>query len=388
MSNVNNKTSWFALVIGHMCGMIDLAALPVWVGTLIAGYGFLPAQAGGLATLFLAAVVICSLVLAPRFHKLNGRWIAPAGFWISAACFLVMSQIEAFAPLAVLHFVAGAATGLGISFTHGTMGKTSNPHRIFAFGGLALGIVAILYLGVTPQLISQMGFSMLFYVFAGVMGFAAVVTTLFFPNAAFDTSPNIISEDRPKFSANVWLVIFAIMAMALNSAMIFSFAERVGVDRGFGADHVQLALVTMGIIAVFPSLFAVVLQNRFAPMTVAMIGAVLHGAVALGMMTATDFPMFMAALIPFPFIMVFTHTFVFGHLAKIEPTGRAVAGTPAMIMTGSAVGPLLGGTVVQTYGYGALGILAFAIAVTAMMLFWTSTRQSTDAVPQRSTQTL
>ena len=59
-----------------------------------------------------------------------------------------------------------------------------------------------------------------------------------------------------------------------------------------------------------------------------------------------------------------------------------------MIMTGSAVGPLLGGTVVQTYGYDALGILAFAIAVTAMMLFWASTRQSTDAVPQRSTQAL
>ena len=45
MSAVNSGGARIALVTGHMAGMIDQPALPVWVGTLIAGYAFAPAQA-------------------------------------------------------------------------------------------------------------------------------------------------------------------------------------------------------------------------------------------------------------------------------------------------------------------------------------------------------
>ena len=37
MSDVNSWGARVALVSGHMAGMIDQPALPVWVGTLIAG---------------------------------------------------------------------------------------------------------------------------------------------------------------------------------------------------------------------------------------------------------------------------------------------------------------------------------------------------------------
>ena len=52
--------SWrgrIALMVAHCAGMVDLVALPVWVGALIAQYGFSPQQAGGLATLFLLGAV-------------------------------------------------------------------------------------------------------------------------------------------------------------------------------------------------------------------------------------------------------------------------------------------------------------------------------------------
>ena len=38
-----------ALMVGHCAGMVDLVALPVWVGTLISVYRFDPQQAGLLA---------------------------------------------------------------------------------------------------------------------------------------------------------------------------------------------------------------------------------------------------------------------------------------------------------------------------------------------------
>ncbi|MCO6188434.1 hypothetical protein [Rhizobium sp. L1K21] len=56
-----------------MAGMIDLAALPLWVNTLIDGYGDRPAMGGALPTAFLIGAVIASLTLARAFSGANGR---------------------------------------------------------------------------------------------------------------------------------------------------------------------------------------------------------------------------------------------------------------------------------------------------------------------------
>lgn len=360
MSTVDTKKSWFALIVGHMAGMIDLAALPVWVGTLIAGYSLLPAQAGGLATLFLIGVVLCNLVVSARFHKMNGRWLAPLGFWVAALAFVAMTQITDFVPLAVLHFVGGVGTGIGISLSHGTMGLSRNPHRVFAIASFGLGVLAVVYLGITPRLIAESGPSMLFWVFGAVMGIAALVHTLFFPRVE---PPAVNQTSNAKMSPKVWFLVFGVVCMALNNAMALSFAERAGIDGGFGAEQVQFALITMGLVAILPAIIAAMLEKKLSAMWVAPIGALLHGVCALAMLSADEFPMFMAAIVFMPFLMIFTHTFLFGYLAKLDPTGRAVAATPAMVMTGSAIGPFLGGTIVQNFGYPALGMATFVVAL-------------------------
>ena len=67
--------------------------------------------------------------------------------------------------------------------------------------------------------------------------------------------------------------------------------------------------------------------------------------------------------------MIFTHTFAFGLLSKLDPTARALAATPAMLMIGAAIGPILGGGLVQGLGYGGLGVAAIVIAAIAVGLF-------------------
>ena len=56
-------------------------------------------------------------------------------------------------------------------------------------------------------------------------------------------------------------------------------------------------------------------------------------------------------------------------LARLDPTGRAVAATPAMLMVGAAIGPVLGGTLVKAYGYPALGTAALVVDLVAAILF-------------------
>jgi predicted MFS family arabinose efflux permease len=86
-------------------------------------------------------------------------------------------------------------------------------------------------------------------------------------------------------------------------------------------------------------------------------------------MQSGAFAPYAAAASVFAAVMIFTHTFGFGLLARLEPTGRALAATPAMMMTGAAIGPVLGGTLVKAYGYGSLAFAAAAIAALAVACF-------------------
>ena len=64
-------------------------------------------------------------------------------------------------------------------------------------------------------------------------------------------------------------------------------------------------------------------------------------------MNSPDFIVYSAAFMLLVFVTIFGHTFIFGLFAKLDPTGRMNASTPSMLMLGTAIGPALGGTVVQ-----------------------------------------
>jgi predicted MFS family arabinose efflux permease len=366
---IQSRRGVVALMVAHCAGMVDLIALPVWVGALVAHYHFDPVQAGGLATAFLLAVGAASLLLAPRLPKLDGRTVTVAGFALASACFALASALADYVALMALHAGAGAGTGLALSVTHGTIARSERPHRMFALVGMALGVFAIAFIAVTPQLIAAMGGPALFGTFAAVMGFAAVVCAIAFPSA----SPRVTTDAAPKVPARtlpvVWFGIAGIAAMVLVQSMTFSFLERVGIDRGFGREAINLILIAVGIVNLFPAVLAAFFEKRLSARSVLLIGPVVQALLAATVMNSPALAGYAAATAVFAAVMIFTHTFAFGLLARLEPTGRALATTPAMLMLGSAVGPLLGGVLVTSFGYGSLGLAAVVVAAAAVFCF-------------------
>jgi predicted MFS family arabinose efflux permease len=344
--------------------------LSVWVGTLITHYGFDAQQAGGLPTLFLSGVVLASVVLAPRFHKLPGRWVASVGFAISALAFWLAAAATAYTELAILHAVSGLAAGAALSVTHGTIARSANPHRLFAIAGMALGVFAVVFLGGTPQLIAAMGGAVLFKTFAGVMALGAIAALLAFP------TPNAVSADTTQRTAApaplpkiVWFGIAGIASMTLVQAMIFSFLEGVGLSRGFAQQAINGVLIALGLVNLLPAVLAALLEKRLATRSVLLLGPLIQVALAITIMLSPLFGLYAAAASVFAAVMIFTHTFAFGLLARLDGSGRALAATPAMLMTGSAIGPFLGGTLVTLFGYAALALAAACLAVVAVFCF-------------------
>jgi hypothetical protein len=129
----------------------------------------------------------------------------------------------------------------------------------------------------------------------------------------------------PGVFAVLFLGIVGIACVTVLKAMTFSFLERVGSEHGFERQAINGVLIALGLVNVFPAGFAA--------------------------------------------LLIFVHTFAFGLIAKLESTSRAPAATPAMVMTGSAIWPILGGTLVKGFGYGSLGVAAAIFAAVAVFYF-------------------
>ncbi|MYM81860.1 MFS transporter [Duganella sp. FT50W] len=386
---MNNQTRlnerWpgrLALMVAHCAGMVDLVALPVWVGALISHYGLTPQRAGALATLFLLGAVAASLFWSPRFHRARPARVAPCGFALAALAFVGLAGTGDFMLMALLHALAGAAAGSALSMTHGSMGRSRNPHRMFALAGMALGVFAIAFLGLTPGLVATAGGAALFLVFAGVMLVAAAVAAVAFPtgDAAATGAGHAAPEGR--LSNAVWFAALGIACMGLVQAMLFSFLERIGVDRGFTPAAVTGVLIALGFVNLLPAPLAALLQQRWPARRVVLGGPVAQAALALTIATSSGYLPYAIAGALFAAVMIFTHTFAFGLVAQLDPGGRALSATPAMLMVGAAIGPLLGGTLVQHAGYGMLGSAAVALAVLAVYCFAQAGRHpATAAAP-------
>jgi predicted MFS family arabinose efflux permease len=208
----------------------------------------------------------------------------------------------------------------------------------------------------------------LFATFAGVMVVATVFSMISFPAVATGRRSDPVAEVN-RFAPAVWFGIAGVSCMALTQAMMFSFVERIGIDRGFGTEAVTGVLIALGFVNLFPAPLAAVLEGRLPARAVMLAGPVCQTAIALAITFGQGFLAYAIPASIFVAVMIFTHTFAFGLLSRLDPSARALAGTPAMLMTGAAIGPILGGTLVQSFGYQALGIGAVAISLVAIGLF-------------------
>ncbi|TCB82360.1 MFS transporter [Acinetobacter sp. ANC 4173] len=377
MVRIESKRGMFALMMAHCAGMVDLVALPIWVGTLIAHYHFDPQQAGGLATLFLIGAAGASLFFAPRFNRIQVKLAAVLGFALATVAFVLSASTISFPVLAGLHFLGGLSAGTALSVTHGTMGHGLNPHRIFGIAGLAIGIFGVLFLGGTPGIIQQFGGHSMFYVMAGVMLLATLACLFFFPKPTraveFDNFEQI--KNLPPLGKPVWFCMIGVALLAMTQAMTLSFYERIGLERGFSRDMVTMALVIYGIVTIFPAPLAALLEKRVSITAIIAFGPIFQGIFALLTTHTHEYAVFALTGPMMAFTILFVHTFAFGLLARLDPTGRAVAGTPAMLMVGAAVAPFISGTIVKFISFEAIGY-ACCVVVAVQVLLFSQTRKA------------
>ena len=288
----------------------------------------------------------------------------------ACASFFALSRLPVdasnFPAIAALHALAGLSVGCALSITHGAIGRTANPHRLFGLVNVALGVVGVITFATVPALIANVGAQTMFVAFAGIMGVACLVSAAAFPETS-SARPQGAARRLP-VPAAAWLVIFVVIFMTFNQAMVFSFLEQLGLAHGFAQSSINGVLIALGFVNLLPGALAALLQRRLPALGVGFAGPVAQAILALTLSFSTSFIPFAAAGAVFVSVVIFTHTFLFGLLSRLDTSGRAVAATPAMMMIGSSTGPAVGGLIVSTWGYQGLGVAAASASSVALVL--------------------
>jgi predicted MFS family arabinose efflux permease len=345
--------------------------MPIWVGVLIQSRHMSPTQAGLLITAYMTGVFLTSVALAPRFNRLQPRLIAVCGFIVGALAFLGIVQVDGFSALLPVHFIAGVGAGSALSMVHGTVSRSLRPHRLFAICNFGVAIFSIAFFATVPDAV-QHSPDVVFYVLSGLLALGAVAAAVAFPTpptgAAAGAQGHAAGATVP-FRLAVILAFAGVALLSTGQAAIYAFLERIGAWRDFAASDVATMLVISGFLNLFAPIVAALLENMVPRLTAICLALLIHAGIAVTVSNAPVFLPYAVAGSFLVFMTIFGHTFMFGTIAKLDPSGRAASSTPAMLTLGAAVGPALGGAVVQYGGFYAVGFLSAAILIASAVCF-------------------
>lgn len=361
-----------ALIVCNVGGMVDLVALPLWVGSLMQSRALDAQQAGMLVTAYILGVFGGSLTVSPRVDTINNRVTATAGFLLGAASFFGLMFVDGLAAMAALHLAAGIGAGWGLSMTHGAMARSLNPHRFFGLGNMGTALFAILFFATMPPALEAQGVKALFLVLGGLQTVAALAAALAFPRhrgtptagGHAGMSGSTAAPVAPVAPMSIRVLVFlGVACLATTQAMIFGFIERIGIAHGFGGDRIGLVLLVSGFVNLTAPLVAALLERRLSHLAVSVCVVPLHAACGAAAVLMPDFLPYAVCAVALVWLVIFGHIFIFALIATLDPSGRTAASTPAMLMVGAAIGPILGGTLANNFGYDSLALAGCALGL-------------------------
>ena len=371
-ASTENFSGRTALIVGHAAGMLDLVAAPLWIGVLIQYRHLSPVEAGILIATYTAGVFLTSIALAPRFTSLRPQLIAPIGFLLGAAAFGAIILVDGFAALMPAHFVAGIGAGSALSMVHGTISRSVRPHRLFAFANIGVALVSIIFFIVVPQFVPRDP-NAVFVVLGGLLVIAALAAATLFPQLPVQAAGEMRSAtgaSEAPYKPAVILAFAGVALMSVGQSEIYPFLERIGAWRGFPEASIANMLAISGVLNLLAPIIAAMLENVVPRVLTISIALIVHAGLTV---TASSSPQFLPYAIAgslLIFMTIFSHTFMFGVISKLDRSGRTASSTPAMITLGAMIGPALGGVVAQYIGFSAIGWVSAVVLLISSACFF------------------
>lgn len=344
------------------------------LGPLMSEYGLGETTIGVMFTQELTVFALAALFVAGPLSRISR--IKAAAF--AGALLLIINLISAnttdFEVLRMTRLLAGFAGGLMGAAGTASAASSHNPQRVFAIIGVSWGLIAAIQLAVVPYLTVPYGAAGGFYGMAGaVVLFLPMIVWLNPPRPHEENPQSPVLENKLPLWERLLerlgirhapngrfavLVMVALFVYEIGQGATQVFLEQFGLRAGLEEIRIGQILGIAASLGLTGGLLAAWLGQRFGNLRPVVVGIIFNALFAYALAMGTSPIWFGASYLGWNFAYYFLVPYMLGVLAEMDDRGRWAVAADAVWWLGAAPGAAVGGYLVETGGYPALGALS------------------------------
>ena len=358
-----------AIVVFSAIVPLALLVAPVLTTQLMHERGLSAAQVGSYFLFELGGISAASL---PALLWL-GR-VAPARVArIAAIIFIIGNLVSTLSlplpALLVVRLVTAMAGGSIMLLCMAAAGASKRRDRLFGFwltGQLVLGAAGLALL---PTLFARFGIAAQFGLMAALMLLALPLTVHLRGGDAATPATSTTSLSGLPLGLTITVMV-AIFAFYIGLGGTWAFMSLIAMHSGLSEQTAAGQLAAASLFGIVGAVAATWAAGRLPRRLCLAVGyAALIGAV-LALLLPLSSVAFAGSAYSFKFGWTFALPFLLAAAASRDPTGKIMAPVNLVIGTGTSVGPLLAGAILQPLGIAPMLLLSAALMGTSLLLIW------------------
>lgn len=363
------RSHWLLLgVLGTTgIGLLGSNTMPVFVGSLLEGFGLDESGVGLLGSIELSGVALGSLAVTPLVKRRSRRAMALLGVALAGAGFLTAFATGGASALGLARFGAGLGCGIALASGNAAGSAHSDPDRLFARVALFGGAISAVILGLLPLVVSAWGFRGGYLALTGICVLAVPLLVCLPPTA--EASSRGAVERLPDRALGAATLV-SITLFWLADQALWTFTERIGTGVGLSLEQVGAVLAGGTVVGLLGAVAASALgvsRGRTLPLALGLLGI---GCVRVALTGAWSPVSYAALQLCWAATFLFAVPYTIGTAAALDSAGRWAAAASAVGMAGTALGPAPAGYLMAQFGPTGLAwfLLAASFASLAIMI--------------------
>jgi predicted MFS family arabinose efflux permease len=358
---------WAAIYLGVAAATLP-AVLPVMIGIFAEHFGYSLAAAGMIASVNMGGILLGSLICPRVTRQLSWAAIIHIGLAVMIVGNLLTMIGTDFYYVGGMRFMSGVGEGLVGGICYGAMARAIFPERSVSFYYAGQAVIGVIGLGSFGYVASQFGWQWLFLILSLIAAPGFFLASTIGRAQPPQLAPRV--DWKPPVNPAAIFALAAILIYFVGMASIWSFLERIAVVKGLSSNETAIALSLSAAGGFAGALAAAALASRLSMRQGLLIGSAVLILSIAGILAFDGFAIYTASACLFTFAWPFLLAFQFGFLARADRFGRMGTLMPAMTGSGLAIGPAMGGVLLQYGGLLSVCIFGLVCAVGSAAGMW------------------
>jgi predicted MFS family arabinose efflux permease len=340
--------------------------MPYLIGSVADGMGFGIDEAGLIGSAELLVVALSAFAISARVRSLPRRKVALLGGAIACAGHAFSLLATDIAALIACRALAGAGAGMALAVGNACIAAAHDPAK-------AYGQVVMLLATVTAAIIVGLGYVTELWSYHGVFGAQAIIVALMLVPISMlpDADQTRPEDDVSRGSvpaAPAALIVAGILIWHFCDNSIWGFSERIATQLGMAPDAIGWLLGAGLLVGTLGGFIASSIGTRFGRIWPICVGVGVAVTCIAAITTTASVSTYTASILSYIVCFMFISSYIYGLAGELDHHGRVMAAASGAGNLGVALAPLLGGKLIASGGYHAMGNVVMGALVAVMLM--------------------